>query len=40
VTQVLVDPQGDLLWAVHGRVDLRGEREPEGPIVRVLRIGT
>jgi superfamily II RNA helicase len=40
VTQTLVDPEGDLLWAIHGRVDLRGERDPEGPIVQVLRIGT
>ncbi len=39
VTQVLVDPQGDHLWAIHGRVDLRGERDPEGPVVQVLRIG-
>ena len=40
VTHVLVDPQGDLLWAIHGRVDLRGELDPEGPIVELLRIGT
>ncbi len=39
VAQVLVDPQGDLLWAIHGRVDLRGELDPEGPIVEVVRIG-
>ena len=40
VAQVLVDPQGDLLWAIHGRVDLRGELDPEGPLVEVLRIGS
>jgi len=40
VAQVLVDPQGDLLWAIHGRVDLRGELDPEGPLVEVVRIGS
>jgi hypothetical protein len=39
-TQVLVDPEGDLSWAIHGRVDLRGDRDPAGPLVRVLRIGS
>jgi hypothetical protein len=39
VAQVLVDPAGDLLWAIHGRVDLRAERDPVGPIVQVQRIG-
>ena len=39
VTQVLLDPQGENLWAIHGRVDLRGERDPEGAIVQLLRIG-
>jgi hypothetical protein len=38
-TQALLDPEGEPLWAIHGRVDLRGERDPEGPIVQVLRIG-
>ncbi len=40
VTQVLVDPEGDHLWAVHGEVDLRQTRDPEGPLVRLVRIGT
>jgi superfamily II RNA helicase len=40
VTQVLVDPEGDLLWAIHGRVDLRGELDPVGPVVQILRIGS
>jgi hypothetical protein len=40
VTQVLVDASGDNLWALHGEVDLRQERDPELPLVRVIRIGT
>jgi hypothetical protein len=40
VSQVLVDPAGDNLWAIHGEVDLRTERDPEGPLVHVRRIGT
>jgi hypothetical protein len=38
--QVLVDPGGDNLWAVEAEVDLQGERDPEGPILRMRRIGT
>jgi superfamily II RNA helicase len=40
VTQVLVDPKGDDLWALHGEVDLTRERDPVGPLVRLRRIGT
>jgi hypothetical protein len=40
VAQVLVDPAGDNLWALHGEVDLRGQRDPEGPLVGLRRIGT
>jgi hypothetical protein len=40
VTQVLCDPLGDDLWALHGEVDLTGQRDPEGPLVRLRRIGT
>jgi superfamily II RNA helicase len=40
VAQVLVDPTGDNLWALHGEVDLRGQRDPEGPLVGLRRIGT
>ncbi len=40
VFQVLVDPQGDNLWALAGEVDLTGRRDPEGPLVRLRRIGT
>jgi superfamily II RNA helicase len=40
VSQVLVDASGDNLWALHGEVDLRQERDPEQPLVRLIRIGT
>ncbi len=40
VTQVLADASGDNLWALHGEVDLRQERDPELPLVRLVRIGT
>jgi len=39
VTQTLLDPQGDNLWAIQGTIDLRSPDEAEGPIVRVGRIG-
>ncbi|MGD2116033.1 MAG: DUF3516 domain-containing protein [Acidobacteriota bacterium] len=39
LTQTLLDPEGDHLWAIHGEVDLHGLQEVEGPLVRVLRIG-
>lgn len=39
VTHTLLDPQGDNLWAIQGRIDLRNPEEVEGPIVRVERIG-
>jgi superfamily II RNA helicase len=39
VSQVLVDPLGDELWAVQGEVDLISDRDPEGPLVRLRRIG-
>jgi hypothetical protein len=40
VSQVLVDPAGDELWALHGAIDLSREKDPEGPLVRLLRIGS
>ena len=40
VSQVLVDPQGDNLWAIEGAIDLSQQRDPEDPIVRIRRIGT
>ncbi len=39
VAQVLVDPAGDELWAVHGDVDLSRDRDLEGPLVQLRRIG-
>ena len=39
VTHTLLDPQGDNLWAIQGRIDLRNPDEVEGPIVRVEKIG-
>ncbi len=38
--QTLLDPAGDQLWVVEGEVDLRARRDPEGPLVRLRRIGT
>jgi hypothetical protein len=40
VQQKLLDPAGDDLWAIVGEVDLREEKAPEGPLVRIDRIGT
>jgi hypothetical protein len=40
VSQVLVDPQGDHLWAIEAAIDLTKQRDPEDPIVRIRRIGT
>jgi len=40
VMQTLVDPQGDEVWCLFGHVDLGEESAPEGPIVRMRRIGT
>ena len=40
VAQTLCDPAGDGIWALHGEVDLRRERDPEAPLVALLRIGT
>ena len=39
VSQVLVDPLGDDLWAIQGEVDLGSEADPKGPLVRLRRIG-
>lgn len=40
VRQTLVDPEEDGFWFIEAEVDLREDQSPEGPIVRVLRIGT
>ncbi|HYH46711.1 MAG TPA: DUF3516 domain-containing protein [Thermoanaerobaculia bacterium] len=39
VSQTLLDPQGDNLWAVLGTVDLSDPYAVEGPLVRLERIG-
>jgi hypothetical protein len=39
VAQVLLDPAGEGLWALHGEVDLTGQRDPRDPVVRLRRIG-
>jgi len=39
VTQVLLDPAGDNDWCIEGEIDLSGETEPDGPLLRVSRIG-
>jgi superfamily II RNA helicase len=39
VSQVLLDSAGDNLWALHGEVDLRRERDPDAPLVHLVRIG-
>jgi hypothetical protein len=39
VTQSILDPTGDESWALEGEIDLRGEKAPEGPLVRLRRIG-
>jgi Superfamily II RNA helicase len=40
VTQTLLDPVEDNAWAVFAEIDLRDETAPDGPILRVTRIGT
>jgi hypothetical protein len=40
ISQVLVDPEGDHFWAIEGAIDLSKQRDPEGPIVRIRRIGS
>ncbi len=40
VTQTLLDPEEDNAWAVFAEIDLRDETAPDGPILRVTRIGT
>ena len=39
VSQVLVDPAGENLWALHGTVDLRSGQTLEGPLIALERIG-
>ncbi|MCE7958751.1 MAG: DUF3516 domain-containing protein, partial [Acidobacteria bacterium ACB2] len=40
VSQTLLDPDGDDAWAVFAEVDLRDDTAPDGPILRIVRIGT
>jgi len=40
VQQVITDPEGDNLWALHGEIDLNALDPNDGPLVRLVRIGT
>jgi hypothetical protein len=40
VVQTLLDPKGDHAWAVFAEVDLRDAGAPDGPILRIRRIGS
>ncbi len=39
VTQTLLDPKGDHTWAIFASIDLRDGGAPDGPILRITRIG-
>jgi superfamily II RNA helicase len=39
VTQTLLDAKGDHTWAIFAGVDLRDGNAPDGPILRIRRIG-
>ena len=39
VTQTLVDPKGDHTWALFAEIDLTDPGAPDGPILRIRRIG-
>ena len=38
VQQVLPDPDGDDFWCLDGEIDLREERDPDAPLVRLIDI--
>jgi superfamily II RNA helicase len=40
VTHTLLDPQGDHTWAVFAEIDLMDASAPDGPILRIRRIGS
>jgi superfamily II RNA helicase len=40
VTQTLLDPKGDYTWAIFAGIDLGDVSAPDGPILRIRRIGT
>jgi len=39
VTQALLDPKGDHAWAIFASIDLQDASAPDGPILRIRRIG-
>ena len=39
VAQVLVDPGDENTWCVEGEIAFAGARLPDGPLVRLRRIG-
>jgi superfamily II DNA/RNA helicase len=39
VFQVLLDPEGDGLWAIAGEIDLSDARDPEGSLIELRGIG-
>jgi superfamily II RNA helicase len=40
VSQALVDPEGDNMWAIEARIDLSDPKNLEGGLLRLQRIGT
>jgi superfamily II RNA helicase len=38
VSHLLLDPEGEGMWSIEGRVDLRGDTNPDGPLVELLGI--
>jgi len=38
--QILLDPDDDNLWCIEAEVDLTGEKDPQGCLLRLRRIGT
>lgn len=40
VTQVLLDPEGDHLWHLAGEIDLSDPGSTEGPLMRLVEVGT
>ncbi|HYG68043.1 MAG TPA: DUF3516 domain-containing protein, partial [Anaeromyxobacteraceae bacterium] len=40
VVQRIVDEQGEVDWAIHGRIDLTEPRDTDLPLVELVRIGT
>ena len=40
VTQTLLDPEGATEWALFASIDLRDDSAPDGPLLRLARIGS